>query len=315
MGSKGLKGFDAYYSQLFGERWERLRAALAAPARQVSRINAFADPSHLAARFPRSEHEGRADLRWVPGSGLEPETDAAGLLDSYKMDLASVFPALALAVRPGDRVLDMCAAPGGKALILAEALWNRDERGDGELIVNEISDNRRARLKRVLREYLPDPVLARTRVTGHDAARWCMHEKNAYDRILLDAPCSGERHLIEDAGEMRTWSEARSKNLSVRQHALLASAVQALKPGGRVVYSTCSLSVRENDDVIERLLKRRPGEVRALSGRSARAEEDAYSPPIGEPTGRGWMILPDVTGHGPIYFSILERNSAGTGVD
>lgn len=297
MNVKGAKGFDAYYSRVFGDRWEGLRAELAKPARQVLRLNAFAAEKDLAARFPAERRQSFGTVTWIADDDAQPSpSETAHVLDAYRMDLASVLPAVALDTQPGDRVLDMCAAPGGKTLILAEAIKDQ-----GELTANEISDNRRARLNRVIREYVPKPVASRIQVTGHDAARWCLHEKDSFDRILLDAPCSGERHLLEDAGELKTWSEARSKNLSVRQYALLASAIQTVKPGGRVVYSTCSLSTRENDDVISRLLKRRAGEARVLP------VETTLAPPFGEATTHGWIVLPDRSGYGPIYFSILER--------
>jgi 16S rRNA C967 or C1407 C5-methylase (RsmB/RsmF family) len=211
------------------------------------------------------------------------------------MDPASIFPAAALEVRDGDEVADFCAAPGGKSLILTESL-----RTGGRLVANELSDGRRARLRAVLHDYLPEDVLSRVRVTGHDATRWCLYETEAYDRILLDAPCSGERHLLANGEEIAQWSPARSKNLAVRQYALLASALAVVRVGGRIVYSTCSLSNLENDAVIARLMKKRAGEARVVRMEFA----------LGEPTENGWVILPDRTGYGPIYFSILERVSS-----
>jgi len=153
----------------------------------------------------------------------------------------------------------------------------------------------------VLEDYLPRDVLARVRVTGHDGAKWCLHETEAFDRVLLDAPCSGERHLLENPEELKVWSPARSKNLSVRQYALLASAHAVVRVGGRIVYSTCSISPLENDAVIARLLKKRPGEVAV--------RKPSYE--LGEPTEHGWMILPDRSGFGPIYHAVLERTSNG----
>jgi 5-methylcytosine rRNA methyltransferase NSUN4 len=293
MSTRGIKAFDGYYEKVFGQRWPSLREALQAPVCQVARLNKFADQAALLKKFPATKRESHRGVEWVElSSPMEPEADKNGLLDFYRMDLASVFPAVALDVKSGERVLDMCAAPGGKTLILAEQLGDA-----GDLIANEISDNRRSRLSRVIREYVPASQIARVKLTAHDASRWCLYEKDAFDKILLDAPCSGERHLLEDETEMKTWSEARSKNLAVRQYGLLASAIQAVKPGGLVVYSTCSLSVRENDEIIARLMKRRAGEARVVTTPA----------PIGEATEHGWMILPDKSRFGPIYFTVLER--------
>jgi len=307
MSSRGERVFDKYYESLFGTRWIELRKALSGPAKKVCRWNGFAN------RDVPFESEF-AHVRWSM-SEHKPSLLTEQIYDSYQMDLASIFAAVALDVQPGQRVLDMCAAPGGKTLILAEALFRGHLNSDhetqvtgGELVANEISLNRRQRLQRVLREYVPTEFLARIRVEQHDASRWCLYEPSSYDRVLIDAPCSGERHLLENPTELRNWSESRTKNLSIRQYSLLASAIQTVKPRGRVVYSTCAISPRENDAVIERLLKRRPDDAKVLSGQDSTWRESVYPPPIGEPTKYGWVLLPDhCDGAGPIYFSILER--------
>lgn len=292
---KGRDGFEAFYAQAHGARWGDLRQALEAPVRQVARLNRFADREQITRRareFPRTELAGREVLLLEEGERLEPMSDTSGRLDVYVMDAASIFAAAALEVCEGEEVLDLCAAPGGKSLIIAESLAT-----SGRLTSNEMSDRRRARLRAVFEGYLSETVRARIRVTGHDGARWCLHETEAFDRVLVDAPCSGERHLIHDPAEMKLWSPARSRNLAVRQYALLASALAVVRRGGRIVYSTCSVSPLENDAVIARLLKKRAGEARILASRFE----------IGEPTEHGWIILPDRTGFGPIYFSTLER--------
>ena len=265
MSLKGREGFEKYYSGVFGERWPALSAALLEPVKKIARPNAFAQ-------------------------------DSAKLEKTYEMDAASLLPPQALDAKPGEEVLDMCAAPGGKSLIIAESLFAGGNRS-GKLVVNELSDKRRARLRAVLDDYLPSEVREHMSVASHDGTRWCLYEQETFDRILLDAPCSGERHLLDDPAEMKVWSQARSKNLAVRQYALLVSALQVVRHGGRIVYSTCALSPLENDDVIARLLKRRKGEARVLTP----------SFDIGEATEHGWHILPDRTGFGPIYLSVLER--------
>jgi 16S rRNA C967 or C1407 C5-methylase (RsmB/RsmF family) len=317
--NKGREGFEAHYAGVYGERWSALREALLAPVRQVARVNRFTNPESIAHRLldgdsPRSLARFGACEALVlePGERIETRTDASGLFDFYVMDPASIFAASALEVRPGDEVLDLCAAPGGKSLVLAEALGAPHIKSQsdlqstspepfnqrGRLVANEMSDKRRARLRAVLEDYLPSSLRERVSVTGHDGARWCLHETEAFDRILVDAPCSGERHLLEDPAELKLWSPARSKNLAVRQYALLVSALQVVRPGGRLVYSTCSISPLENDAVIARLLKKREGEAKVIAPHFE----------IGEATEHGWMILPDRTGYGPIYFAVLERS-------
>jgi 5-methylcytosine rRNA methyltransferase NSUN4 len=291
---KGAAGFEAFYSAVYGDRWPSLKHSLSEPVQQVARINSFADPAsveHMGAGLERIGFGGCEALK-VDSSEKIDSGSGSGLTEFYFMDPASILAASALEVQSGDEVLDLCAAPGGKSLILAERVGPT-----GKLVCNEISDRRRARLKAVLHDYLPSSLLERIQVTGHDGSQWCLHQKEAFDRILLDAPCSGERHLLSDAQEMKTWSPARSKHLSVRQYALLASALAVVRKGGRILYSTCSISPAENDAVISRLLKKRAGEVRVLSFRSE----------LGDSTEHGWSILPDRTGFGPIYFSLLER--------
>lgn len=299
MAKRGPEAFHEYYQGIYGSRWQDLKESLLSPVRQVARINKFADQNQVETRaqgFPRTEFAGCEVLllaeKFKDESRFQPATDYHNLFDFYFMDPASIFAAAALEPRDGDEILDMCAAPGGKSLILAERMG-----ANGRLISNEISDKRRGRLRAVIEDYLPEEIRSRVKITGHDAGRWCLHETEAFDRILVDAPCSGERHLLNDVAEMKQWSPARSKNLAIRQYSLLASALAVVRPGGRIVYSTCSISPLENDAIISRLLKKRAGEARVLSPRLE----------IGEPTEHGWMILPDRTGFGPIYFCALER--------
>lgn len=294
---KGREGFERYYRLLYPKRWHELSEALRAPVKQVARLNGFCDDRWLSDNLPRR-------VSAVPGCvsppGADPPPrDRAGLRTYYAMDAASVVASLALAVAPGQRVLDMCAAPGGKTLILAEALAGGDPaQWSWELVANDRSAARRRRMKRVLADYLPTSILARVRVTGHDATRWGLHERNAYDAILIDAPCSSERHVIGDDAALRNWSTTRVDRLAITQFAMLAAALAALKPGGRIVYCTCALTPAENDEVIARLLES-PRHSATLQKLSA---------PLGEATQYGWRILPDVTGFGPIYFAGITKS-------
>jgi 16S rRNA C967 or C1407 C5-methylase (RsmB/RsmF family) len=301
--SKGKGGFEEHYRGVYGERWDALRGALLGPVHQVARVNPFCDPDHVSSRLENAGVAACVEVAGIrvvdfvdpgtaPAKHLAPLADKQKIFDFYIMDPASIFAARALDVKDGDEVLDLCAAPGGKSLILAQSLAN-----GGRLVANEISDKRRARLRAVLNDYLPASMLGRVSVTGHDGTKWCLYEKNAFDRILLDAPCSGERHLLENPSELEVWSRARSKNLAVRQYALLASALAVVRPGGRIVYSTCSISPLENDEVIRRLMKKRPGEALVKGAPFV----------VGEATEFGHMIMPDRTGDGPIYFAVLER--------
>ncbi|HUX21960.1 MAG TPA: SAM-dependent methyltransferase [Spirochaetia bacterium] len=254
-------GFDEFYEGLYAERWPALRKAL------------LAEP---------------------PSNSL-----SEGLLKPYYLDAASVSAACALEVQDGDRVLDLCAAPGGKSLVLAAAL------GDGgSLVANDRSSARRARLRRVLSQHLPPDLLDRVQVTSHDASRWGLHESDAYDRVLIDVPCSSERHVLTSAPHLAKWTSARTRHLAMQAYAILAAGFAALKPGGTLVYCTCTISPAENDGVIAKLLKKQ-GERVLLVPPSA---------PCGEASEFGWIILPDrCEGLGPMYFARARKIAGATG--
>jgi len=295
--SKGEPGFARHYAALFGERWVELKQALLTASPKVLRVNAFASET--------ARQRDTRELRPVPElpgcyqleSALERVTlglDEAELASAYIMDAASVIAARALEVRSGECVLDLCAAPGGKALVLLEALSRA-----GELTLNDRSRKRSLRLKAVLRQYVPADILDRVKLTTHDARRWGLYRPAAYDAILLDAPCSSERHVLSDPAELAKWSPSRIQRLASDQYAMLASAATALRPGGRLVYSTCALAPEENDAVIRRLLKKDRHGV-SVSPVAARS---------GEATEYGWQIHPDRHGAGPIYFSKLTKSA------
>lgn len=281
-----MSPFDEHYRSLFGDRWTGLREALLSTRTAVARLNRFAQGS---AALPGDATEILPGCyRWTP---LERPRGAPPL-PYYVMDAASVLAARAVQVAPGDEVLDLCAAPGGKSLILAEALAE-----EGYLTLNDSSPGRRGRLRAVLDSYLPSSIRDRVSVTGHDASRWGLHHPDRYDRVLLDAPCSSEAHVLADPRAYSTWTPARPKQLALRQGALLAAAIDSAKPGGRIVYSTCALDPRENDGVVAKLLKKRAGRVRLVPAEAR----------VGETTEVGVHILPDATGFGPIYYAVLER--------
>lgn len=273
---------NQFYADLLGPRWETLKLHLGGEEKRVGRWNRF------AAQIPEDQvyfnYEKTAEI----------SRDENNLLQYYVMDLASIYVAKALNVQEGDSVLDMCAAPGGKSLILAEMMGQT-----GELTANELSENRRERLKKVIQQYIPRDIRDRVWVTGRDGGKFALSHAEKFDRILIDAPCSGERHLFADDSALKEWKKTRSEKLAQRQYALLTAGLIALKPGGRMVYSTCSISPLENDQVIQRLLKKKKDQFTVI---------DSPSPLAGfEKTEFGIQIWPDQTDFGPMYYSVLEK--------
>lgn len=211
----------------------------------------------------------------------------------YFLDPASKMVASLLPVKKGDRVLDMCAAPGGKTLSIALRLS-----GEGELVSNDRSPKRRQRLKSVLDECLSKEDRSIISIKGYDASSWCLYEKEAYDEVLLDAPCSSERHVYLDAKHLSIWSPSRPKRLAKEQYALLSSALIVVKKGGCILYSTCSINPEEDEGVVSRLFKKHESEV----------EEIPFDLPFSEPLEHGAIILPDrADGLGPMYACLLRK--------
>lgn len=300
---KGEEAFDLYFTEVYGERWHKIKQALLDDDKKIARKNLFFNQKDLETLQLTGLGEACdfLDNCFHIDDSLDLAKLETGMLPFYRMDPASVFPAKALGVRPGETVLDMCAAPGGKSLVLVEdlvAASSGELNYDGEFVANELSPKRRHRMMSVFKRYLPKEVRQMVRIRGVDGSRIGLERKEVFERILLDAPCSGERGVMQKKSELEAWKEKRTKSFGIRQYALLASAFMALKPGGRIVYSTCSISPHENDNVIAKLKKRQKGSFEVSFDQSQFGEQTEY----------GTQFLPDKEGWGPIYYSIINKN-------
>lgn len=165
----------------------------------------------------------------------------------YILDPASVLIANLLEAQPGEEILDLAAAPGGKTLCLASAMDNR-----GRIAAVESVKHRFFKLKQNLETggvRIADCYLKDGRKVGRQVPE-------RFDRVLLDAPCSSEsRFDLADPSSYQFWSRKKIADMQRKQKQLLHSALQALKPGGRLVYSTCSYAPEENELVINRQLQ------------------------------------------------------------
>ena len=272
----GPEGFEQYYSTLYGERWQSIKESFA-------------------------------------GQGSAVEYHVTGARESYFLDSASVLAALCLPLENATDLLDLCAAPGGKTLVLASRMAQ-----DAKLSSNERSPERKHRLSTVVQTCLPPDISERVKTSCSDGATWCTRQTECFDRILLDAPCSSERHVIADPKYLNTWSPSRIKTVTTEQWALLSSAYRLLRPQGILLYSTCALCPEENDGMIERLFKKYNKEGSAFSLLEPEPELNKVAPfapeltlPGFEKTKYGYMIMPDKeNGAGPIYFSIIKKMKA-----
>lgn len=172
---------------------------------------------------------------------------AAGLF--YMQEPSAQYPASLLAPLPGETVLDLCAAPGGKTGQLAQAMQNK-----GLLIANEPVPNRAA----VLNGTKERLGLRNTAVTCLSPDVLCPKLAESVDRIMVDAPCSGEGMFRKEPDAIRDWSPEHVTSCAERQRAILDSAAQALKPGGTMVYSTCTFSPEEDEQTVAFFLNKHP---------------------------------------------------------
>ncbi len=167
----------------------------------------------------------------------------------YLQEPSAMLPAQVLPVSPGERVLDLCAAPGGKATELAAKL-----RGQGLLVANEISASRAKALLKNLEVF----GAGNTFITNTSANRLAEQFPEYFDKILVDAPCSGEGMFHKDIANARVWSMEKVHDCARTQRDLVTQAVKMLRPGGMLLYSTCTFALEENEGTVGYLLKHCP---------------------------------------------------------
>lgn len=167
----------------------------------------------------------------------------------YIQEPSAMSAAALLAPKPGMRVLDLCAAPGGKSTQLATYLGDR-----GLLVSNEINTQR----SRILSQNIERMGIKNAIVTNEDSFVLASHFPGFFNAIQVDAPCSGEGMFRKLPEAIEQWSPENVAICAARQKEILDNAAVMLKPGGVIVYSTCTFSKEENEDVIEYFLERHP---------------------------------------------------------
>ena len=167
----------------------------------------------------------------------------------YLQEPSAMTPASRIPIEPGDRVLDLCAAPGGKATALGAML-----NGSGLLVANDISSSRTRALLRNVELF----GITNAFVTNETPAHLKDRFPEFFHKILLDAPCSGEGMFRKEEALARDWTPEKSDELSVLQKELILQAADMLRPGGQLLYSTCTFAPNEDEEVISYLLENRP---------------------------------------------------------
>ncbi len=206
--------------------------------------------------MPAAQPEGMLEqVPWEPCGrylSLESRAGAAILHEAgawYLQEPSAMLPTAVLAPQPGERVLDLCAAPGGKSTQLGLRMA-----GQGSLVCNEPIRDRAKVLSRNLERMGVTNAVVTSAYPDRLAACW----PGAFDAIQCDAPCSGEGMFRRQPETRAEWNAASPAGCAKRQGEILDQAAVMLRPGGRMVYSTCTLNTTENEGVIEAFLSRHP---------------------------------------------------------
>lgn len=242
-------------AQILGISLDEARRRLSIPLSQSVRINSLKASQASTTLAMESLGWHGEPFAWC-NEGLSIAEGFIELRDSelikngniYLQNSSSWIPVVLLDPQPNETVLDICAAPGGKTSHIAARMQNK-----GTLVAN---DNSRPRLMK-LRQNM-ERLGANAEYTLYDATRLSHAlEGQLFDKILLDAPCSGEGLInLSDIKTLDTWSVAHIRRLATLQKRLISEAWRLLKPGGTLVYSTCTIAPNENEDVISWFLSR-----------------------------------------------------------
>lgn len=234
-------------SQL-GEEYEDFLKSLERPRAVALRFNPL---KGAAPSLPFVEN----NVPWEPQGfyytpdarpGLHPYHEAG----VYYLQEASAMSAVALLdPQPGDRVCDLCSAPGGKSTQIAGRLM-----GQGFLLCNEWSPKR----AKILSQNIERMAVANALVTNETTERLAEKLPGYFDKVLIDAPCSGEGMFRKEEAAITDWSQETVEMCAQRQAGILDNGAKLVRPGGKLVYSTCTFAPEENEQAIAAFLERNP---------------------------------------------------------
>ena len=306
--------------EMLGEEYEEFLASYEQPRTYGLRVNTRKmTPEEFEERkiFPVKR------IPWVE-NGFFYEGDvrpaqhplyAAGAY--YLQEPSAMTPAACLPVEPGESVLDLCAAPGGKATELGAKL-----KGKGVLVANDISNSRAKALLYNLEVFGIDNAF----VTNETPARLADAFEGYFDKILVDAPCSGEGMFRKEQAVARDWTPEKSEYFAGQQREIVRQAVRMLRPGGKLLYSTCTFAPCEDEQTIAWTLEQFP-QMRLIplpeyEGFSPGRPEWGSGNSDGYPEGtngnlelkrcvRIWPHKMNGEGH---FLAFLEKDSAGRSV-
>lgn len=244
-------------------------------------------------------------IPWSPEGFYYPEGDRPGKHPYYHAGLyyiqepSAMAPVTYLDPQPGERVLDLCAAPGGKSTQIAARL-----QGEGLLVSNDINSERVKPLIRNLEMFGIRNML----VTNETPERLVKVFASFFDKILIDAPCSGEGMFRKDPDAARQWGIHSVEKCVVMQRDILDQVAIMLRPGGRILYSTCTFSPEENEIQISNFLDKHPDfeliEIEGIGGISPGRMDWTTSSWEVEKTARLWPHKLEGEGH---FMALLQK--------
>lgn len=238
---------------------ERMKAQLGAEYGQF--LASLERPRAVALRFNPLKGECPAlpfagePVPWEPeGVYYDPEArpglhvyHEAGVY--YLQEASAMAPVVLLDPQPGEKVCDLCAAPGGKTTQIAGRMG-----GQGFLLCNEINPKR----AKILSRNIERMAVANALVTNEHPETLAQRFPGFFDRVLVDAPCSGEGMFRKEEAAVTDWSEETVAMCARRQGEILHSAAKLVRPGGRLVYSTCTFAPAEDEGVVAAFLEAHP---------------------------------------------------------
>ncbi|MCH5264306.1 MAG: RsmB/NOP family class I SAM-dependent RNA methyltransferase [Lachnospiraceae bacterium] len=234
--------------RILGEEYEEYLASMEEPRRYGLRINTAkisVEEFEAIAPFPLTKIPYVDNGYYYDGS-IQPAKHPyyfAGLY--YLQDPSAMTPASRLPVEKGDRVLDLCAAPGGKATELAAKLG-----GTGLLVANDISSKRAKALLKNIELF----GVENSFVVTEYPQKLQEHFTGFFDKILIDAPCSGEGMFRKEPSMIKAWEQNGPEFYAKLQEDILSQALPLLKPGGMLLYSTCTFSPLEDEGSVAKML-------------------------------------------------------------
>lgn len=292
------------------EDWPAFVSATTSPEPTTFRVRrALLSASDLASRlreqgFETSQVSGLTDyLRVVDGPGSVAQTLEHWLGFLHVQQAVMALPPLALAPRPGERILDLCAAPGGKTTHLSELMNER-----GALLAVDPKEKRlRGLMANVFR-------LGYTNVITIAADGRELPDTALFDRVLVDAPCSAEGNLRRQGGKGGKHPADFRRYVSRLQESLLRQAIRLTRPGGVVVYSTCTFAPEENEAVVHRVLADSPVEIEPIpldlphSPGLSSWQGHSFAPAITQT----WRVYPHHLDSGGLFMARLRRKGEAT---